>query len=121
MVDAVGWPVKIIQRVAAGKFQDFGMYLLNDENMTEYDVLQRYHIHEGPEGITEAIIKKWLVSKLLPHTWEHLIGCIRMCGLGALAEDIENALSGIAQLAMSHEMVYFLLWLLGLPTASYSS
>ena len=106
MVDAVGWPVKIIQRIAAGKYKYFGMYLLNDENMTEVDVLERHHIHQGPVGITEAIIKKWLVSGSTPRTWEHLIGCIRKCGLDALAEDIENALSGIAQLAMSHEMVY---------------
>ena len=101
MVDKVGQPVKIIQRIAAGNYQDFGMYLLSDENMTEVDVLEYHHIHEGPEGITEAIIKKWLVSGSTPHTWEHLIGSIGKCRLGALAEDIENALlSGITQLAL---------------------
>ena len=95
MADAAGRPVKIIQRIAADKYKDFGMHLLNDANMTEVDVLERRHIYEGPEGITEAIIKKWLVSGSTPRTWEHLIACIRKCRLGALAEDIESALSGI--------------------------
>ena len=106
MVDKVGQPVKIIQRIAAGMYKDFGMYLLDDENMTEVDVLERHHIHQGPVGITEAIIKEWLVSGSTPRTWEHLIKCTRNCGLGALAEDIENALSGIAQLAMSRVTVH---------------
>ena len=106
MADAAGSPVRIIQRIAADKYKAFGMYLLNDENMTEVDVLERRYIYEGPEGITEAIIKEWLKRKSTPRTWEHLIGCIRKCRLGALAEEIENALSGIAQLAISHETVY---------------
>ena len=95
MVDAGGDPVEFIKRVAADKYKYFGMYLLNDENMTEVDLLERLNFHEGPEGITEAIIKKWLVSGSTPRTYEHLIACIKKCGLGALAEDIENAPSGI--------------------------
>ena len=101
MADAAGRPVRIIQRIAADKYKAFGMYLLNDENMTEVDVLERRYIYEGPEGITEAIIKEWLVSGSTPRTWEHLIGCIRKCRLGTLAEEIENALSGIAQLVIN--------------------
>ena len=94
MVGADGRPLKIIQRIAAGKYKDFGMYLLNDENMTEVDLLKRRHIHEGTEDITEAIILKWLQeSEPTSHTWEHLIGCIRKCRLGALAGEIESALS----------------------------
>ena len=99
MVGADGRSVKIIQRIAAGKYmyKDFGMFLLKDENMKEVDVLERHHIHEGPEAITEAIILKWLQeSGSTFHTWQHLIDCIRKCGLGALAEDIKNALPGIA-------------------------
>ena len=46
MADAAGRPVKIIQRIAADKYKAFGMYLLNDENMTEVDVLERRHIYE---------------------------------------------------------------------------
>ena len=94
MVGEDGRPVKIIQRIAAGNFKDFGMYLLNDENMTEVDNLDRDHYCEGGEGITKAIIKKWLTSETTPHTYKHLIKCIRDCGLGALAEEIETALSG---------------------------
>ena len=93
MVDKDGQPVKIIQRIAAGKYKDFGMYLLNDKNMTEVRVLERHHIREGPEDIAEAIIMKWLENVSTPHTYEHLIDSVRKCGLGALAEDIENALS----------------------------
>ena len=93
MVGKDGQPVKIIQRIAAGNRKDFGMYLLNDENMRAVDVLEACHIHEGPEGIAEAIIKKWLENDSTPHTYEHLIDSVRKCGLGALAEDIENALS----------------------------
>ena len=99
-----GCPVRIIQRIAADKYKDFGMYLLDDENMTEVDVLEQRHIHEGPEGITVAIIKKWLVSGSTPRTYEHLTDCIRKCELDALAEDIENALSSdITQLVMSQK------------------
>ena len=94
-MDEDGQPVKIIQKIAAGKYKDFGMHLLDDENMTEVDVLEKHHIHEGPVGITKAIIKEWLVSGSTPRTHKHLIDCIRKCGLGALAEDMENALSGI--------------------------
>ena len=93
MVGADDRPVNIIQRIGAGQYKDFGMYLLNDENMTKVDNIKTLHIYEGPRGITKAIIIEWLVSDCTPHTHEHLIGCIRKCGLGALAGDIENALS----------------------------
>ena len=89
-----GRPVKIIQKIAAGNFKDFGMYLLNDEDMTDVDNLERNHCREGTEGITEAIIKKWLDTGTTPRTYKHLIKCIKDCELGALAEKIENALSG---------------------------
>ena len=96
--------MEIIKRVAANKYKYFGMYLLNDKNMTEVDLLERHYFREGtgPEGITEAIIKKWLVSGSTPRTYKHLIDCIRNCGLGALAEDIENTLSGIHVAIICH-------------------
>ena len=98
MMSADGRSVKIIQRIAAGKYKDFGMFLLNDENMTKVGVLERRHIHEGPEGITEAIILNWLQeSGSTFHIWQHLIDCIGKCRLDSLAEDIKNAPSGITQ------------------------
>ena len=93
-----GKPVEIIQRIAAGNYQVFGMYLLNDENMTKVKVIKKNHVHEGAEAITQAIMQKWLeVSdpSTSPHTYEHLIECLERSGLGALAEDIVDALGGI--------------------------
>ena len=89
-------PVEVIQRIAAGKYKNFGMFLLNDENMTKVEVLVRKHRSDGTEDITEAIILEWLrvAKETTPRTYKHLIKSIRDCGLGALAEDIENALSG---------------------------
>ena len=90
-------PVEIIQRIAAGNYQVFGMYLLNDENMTKVKVIEKNHVHEGAEAVTQAIMQKWLeVSEpSSPHTYEHLIECLKQSGLGALAKDIVDALGGI--------------------------
>ena len=104
MVGADGRPLNIIQKIAAGNYKDFGMYLLNDENMTVVSILVKQHINDI-EGTTDAIILKW-ESVSTSRTWKHLIDCIEKCGLGALAEDIKNALPGIVQLAVSHETVY---------------
>ena len=103
-----GKPVEIIQRIAAGNYQVFGMYLLNDENMTKVQVIKKNHVHEGAEAITQAIMQKWLeVGELTsPRTYEHLIECLRQSGLGVLAEDIANALGGITYTSyMSHKII----------------
>ena len=94
-----GKPVEIIQRIAASNYQVhvFGMYLLNDENMTKVKVIKENHVHEGAEAITQAIMQKWLEvgEPTTPRTYEHLIECLKQSGLGALAEDIADALGGI--------------------------
>ena len=47
------------------------------------------HKHKGAEGVTQAIIKKWLTSGAAPtRTYQHLIDCLRQSELGALAEQI---------------------------------
>ena len=96
MVDKDRKPVKVIQRIAAGKYKTFGMFLLKDQNMTAVDVIEGDLIHKGAVAITEAIIKEWVTDETTstPHTYEHLIESIRKCGLGALAEEIKTILSG---------------------------
>ena len=100
----VGKPVEVIQRIAAGNYQVFGMYLLNDENMTKIKVIKKDYIHEGTEAITQVILQKWLeVSEpTRPRTYEHLLECLEWSGLHALAEDIANALGGIYNIHKSY-------------------
>ena len=97
MKGADGTALRIIPRIAAGDFMTFGMCLLQDENGVEVDVLEKKHAHDGPEGITDAVIKKWQTSGAAPtpvtRTWQHFMECLRQSGLGALAEDITNTLA----------------------------
>ena len=92
-----GTALRIIPRIAAGDYMTFGMCLLQDENGVDVDVLKKKHAHDGPEGITDAIIKKWhttsgAASTPVTRTWQHLMECLRQSGLGALAEDIDSTL-----------------------------
>ena len=91
MTGADGHPLKIIQRIAAGDYKVFGMFLLKDENMTEVDILKKNHLQDGTVGITQAIIQKWLEDGPTPHTYEHFIECLVQSELGTLAEDVTNA------------------------------
>ena len=66
-----------------------GMYLLQDGTEVEVDLLKKTHTHDGPQGITKAILKKWLTSGAPTRSYQYLIiECLRQSGLGALAEDI---------------------------------
>ena len=94
MKGADGKPLNIIPRIAAGKYKTFGMCLLQDENGEGVGLLKKTHAHDGPEGITDAIIQKWLTSGAAPtRTYQHLIECLRQSELGALAEDIANTVA----------------------------
>ena len=96
MTGTNGQPLKIIQRIAAGNYQVFGMYLLNDENMTEVDILKKNHLNDGAVGITQAIIRKWLEDTGPSScTYQHFIECLKQSELGTLAENIVNAIGGI--------------------------
>ena len=83
-----GTSLQIIEKIAGGDYTTFGMYLLQDENEVEVDLLKKTHTHDGPQGITKAILKKWLTSGAPTRSYQHLIECLRQSGLGALAEDI---------------------------------
>ena len=89
MKGADGTALRIIPRIAAGDYMTFGMCLLQDENGVDVGLLKKTHAHDGPVGITDAIIQKWLTSGAAPtRTYQHLIECLRQSELGALAEDV---------------------------------
>ena len=85
-----GKSLRIVQKIAAHDYITFGMCLLQDENGEEVALLKKNHIHDGAEGVTEAILQKWLTSDAPTRTYQHLIECLRQTELGALAELIEN-------------------------------
>ena len=85
-------PLKIIETVAAGDYMTFGMCLLQDENGEQVGLIKKDHINEGAKDITDAILQKWLTSGAPTHTYQHLIECLRLSELGAIAEQIIAAL-----------------------------
>ena len=87
--------LNVIQRVAAGNYETFGMCLLQDENGVKVDIIKKNNRQEGAEGITRAILKEWLRDG--PEhirTYKHLLECLRETGLGALADDIAKRTTG---------------------------
>ena len=93
MKGADGKPLRIVQTIAAQHYVTFGMCLLQDENGVVVDLIERNHISKGAEGVTRAIIQKWLTSDAPTRTYQHLIECLRQSELGALAELIEASTS----------------------------
>ena len=90
MKGADGKPLKIVQKIAAHDYTTFGMFLLQDENGEEVDLIEKDHINKGAVSVTKEILKKWLTSDAPTRTYQHLIECLRQSELGALAELIEN-------------------------------
>ena len=90
MKRADGKGLKIFETIAAGNYKKFGMYLLQDENGTMVNVIEKDHIIRGAASVTQAILQKWLTSDAPTRTYQHLIECLRQSELGALAELIEN-------------------------------
>ena len=91
-----GSDLKFIETVAGNYTPLFGIFLLSDENGSEVKVLETEH-KPGTEAVVIAIITKWLTkgSPDAPCTYEHLIRCLREARLGALAEDLADALGGM--------------------------
>ena len=90
MKGADGKPLKIVQKIAAHDYATFGMYLLQDENGEEVDLIEKDHISKGAESVTKEILKKWLTSDAPTRTYQHLIECLRQSELGALAEQLNR-------------------------------
>ena len=81
--------VNIIQKVAAGNYTTFGMYLLQDESGVRVDLIKNDHRQDGAEGITEVIIQKWLTDGSTQiRTYEYLIKCLRESEMESIADDI---------------------------------
>ena len=76
--------MSVIQAIAAVNYKKFGMYLLRDDNVAMVDLIEKDH--KGAVSVTEAILKKWLASDAPTRTYQHLIECLRLSELGALAE-----------------------------------
>ena len=90
-----GKPLKIIQTIAAGDYMTFGMYLLQDRNGVEVELIEKNNIHKGAEGVTQSILQKWLKSGAAStHTYQHLIECLEQSELGALADLITSTTMG---------------------------
>ena len=79
----------VIQKIAAGDYETFGMYLLQDENGGKVDLIKENNKQKRAEGITEAILKEWLNNgPKHTRTYGHLIECLRESDLRALADVI---------------------------------
>ena len=88
MKGADGKPLEIVQKIAAHDYITFGMHLLQDENGSIVDLIERHHISKGVESVTEAILRRWLTSDAPSRTYQHLIECLSQSELGALAEQL---------------------------------
>ena len=91
-----GRPLEIVETIAANDYKKFGMLLLQDENGAAVDILERNHISEGVEAVTQSILKKWLTSGAPTCSYQHLIECLRNSKMGALAEKIATSTTGIS-------------------------
>ena len=90
MKGAYGKPLRVIETIAAGSYQKFGIFLLQDMNGVTVDLIEKDHISKGAESVTKEILKQWLTSDAPTRTYQHLIECLRQSELGALAELIAN-------------------------------
>ena len=90
-----GKHLKIIQKIAAGDYETFGMCLLQDRNGEKVELIKKNNRQEGSEGITQAILKEWLRdSPEHTRTYDHLTECLRESELGALADAIAERVTG---------------------------
>ena len=97
MEGADGNSLGIIEKIAAGNYERFGIHLLRDANGTRVKLLMRNN--NDPENVTWKILQQWLESDAAPRTYQHLMKCLKRSGLSALAVSIGNA---IRQGAFTH-------------------
>ena len=88
-----GKHLKIIQKIAAGDYETFGMCLLKDRNGEKVELIKKNNRQEGSEGITQAVLKEWLKDGP-ERRYGHLIECLRESEQGALADDITERITG---------------------------
>ena len=92
MKGADGKAMQVIKNIAAGDYETFGMFLLQDDNRMQVDLIKKEHVQEGPENVTQNILQKWLLSDASTRTYQHLIASLKEAELGALAEKITHQL-----------------------------
>ena len=86
MKDPSGKPLNIIRRIAVGDYETFGMHLLQDENGLEVKLIEKDNTNKGAESITHDILQKWLTCGHSPRTYQHLIECLKLSEMCALAD-----------------------------------
>ena len=91
MKGADGKTIHVIKSIAAGDYVTFGMFLLEDDNGEQVELIRKNNIQEGAENVTQVILQKWLSSDAT-RTYQHLIECLKDAELGSLAEGITNML-----------------------------
>ena len=88
-----GSHLKIIQKIAAGDYETFGMCLLQDRNGEKVELIKKNNREEGAKHITQAVLKEWLRDGP-ERSYDHLIECLRESEQGALADDIAERITG---------------------------
>ena len=90
MKGADGNSLGIIEKIAAGTYERFGIHLLDDANGTRVKLLKKNN--NDPENVTWKILQQWLESDTAPRTYQHLMECLQISGLSALSVCIGNAI-----------------------------
>ena len=90
MKGADGEPLRVIETIAAGNYNKFGICILQDKNGIMVNLIERDHIIRGAASVTRAILQKWLTSDAPTRTYQHLIKCLRLSELDLLADLIEK-------------------------------
>ena len=82
--------LSVINTIAAGDYETFGMCLLNDDNGVQVQLLTK-----GLDKVKaiDAILKQWLTGTIpdtnpYPRTYRHLVECLKDAEMGGLAEHI---------------------------------
>ena len=90
MKGADGNSLGIIEKIAAGNYERFGIHLLHDVNGTRVKLLMRNN--NDPENVTWKILQQWLENDAAPRTYQHLMKCLKKSRLSALSVSIGNAI-----------------------------
>ena len=85
-----GSPLKIIKTIAAGDYQTFGAYLLQDRSS-----VPKTRFYRGAVDVTKTILEKWLTSSTTTRTYQHLIECLRLSKMDTLADLIATCAKSV--------------------------
>lgn len=88
--------LNIVQRCSQ-QYENLGMYLLKDDNQEIVSSLAMKNNHD-PSKTTEDVFKRW-INERNTATWENLLQTLNDIGLRALADDIDDALKAIENIA----------------------